>query len=438
MRIVMIGAGYVGLVSAACFAEFGIEVVCVDKDRHRIEALRAGRMPIFEPGLEDLVKRHVASGRLGFTFNLKSALQGAMAAFIAVGTPSRRGDGHADLSHVFAAAGEIATALSHPLLVVTKSTVPVGTGRRLAAFFAETRPDLKIEVAANPEFLREGAAIEDFMRPDRIVCGIDGSGAQALLEALYRPLAQAGTPLLFTGRETAELIKYAANSYLATKITFINEMADLCEATGADIEVVAKGMGLDGRIGGRFLKPGPGYGGSCFPKDVQALLHTAREQSVPLRIVEAVEAANAARKLKMVSRIVAACDGKVRGKRIGVLGVTFKSGTDDVRDSPSLVVLPALQELGAKLCVFDPAGMEEARKRLPGLTWAQNAYETAQDATALVILTEWEAFGSLDLDQLKTLMHTPVIIDLRNVLSPAAARARGFAYHSIGRPKARI
>jgi UDPglucose 6-dehydrogenase len=434
MRITMIGAGYVGLVSAACFAEFGIDVVCVDKDRTRVEELNAGRIPIFEPGLDALVQRHLESGRLIFASALEPGmLQGIDAVFVAVGTPSRRGDGHADLSHVFAAAEEIAANLTGPLLVVIKSTVPVGTGRRLAAYFADLRPDIAIETASNPEFLREGAALEDFMRPDRIICGVRSEWARRTLEALYRPLNLIETPMLFTDIETAELIKYAANSFLAAKITFINEMADLCEAVGADIHDVAKGIGLDGRIGRKFLHPGPGYGGSCFPKDVQALLHTAEDHAVPLKLVETVAEVNERRKRRMVDRVVKACDGDVRGKRIGVLGVTFKPNTDDVRDSPSLVILPALKHLGASLGIFDPQGMPEARRHLDGMTWCQDVYAAVQDADALLVLTEWNEFRGLDLAYVKTLMRKPVIVDLRNIFSPKQVLDLGYSYHPIGR-----
>jgi len=434
MRIAMIGTGYVGLVSGACFAEFGLDVVCVDKDEAKIERLNAGEVPIYEPGLEDLVARHGEAGRLSFTTDLVGAVQDVDAVFIAVGTPSRRGDGHADLTHVFAAAEEVARALIRPALIVTKSTVPVGTGRKLQKLFAEVRPDLAIEVASNPEFLREGSAIEDFLRPDRVVCGVESALARDLLNQAYRPLNLIETPILFTTLETAELIKYATNSFLATKITFINEMADLCEKVGADVQQVAKGMGLDGRIGRKFLHAGPGYGGSCFPKDTLALLRSGEQYNAPLRIVEAVVGVNEGRKRKMIRKITDAMGGQVGGRTIGILGVTFKPNTDDMRDSPSLVILPALAAEGAKLRAFDPEGMDEARTMLPEVQWCEGPYECAEAADALVVLTEWNVFRGLDLDRLRRLMRVPLLVDLRNIFDPTEVSRAGFAYHSIGRP----
>ncbi len=437
MRIAMIGTGYVGLVSGACFAEFGLEVVCVDKDRDKIARLEEGEIPIYEPGLDELVAKTTAAGRLSFTSELEAALPGADAVFIAVGTPTRRGDGHADLSYVFAAAEEIADKLSGPTVVVTKSTVPVGTTRRLGQLFRTRRPDLAIEVASNPEFLREGSAIGDFMRPDRVVCGVESERAREVLELAYRPLNLIETPILFTGLETAELIKYATNSFLAMKITFINEIADLCERVGADVQQVAKGIGLDGRIGRKFLHAGPGFGGSCFPKDTLALLRTAEQHDSPLRLVETVVQVNEARKRRMVRRILEACCGSVEGKTIAVLGVTFKPNTDDIRESPSLVILPALQAEGATVRAYDPKGMEEAAKLLPGVVWGEGPYEIAEGADAVVILTEWNEFRGLDLARLRELVRRPVIVDLRNIFDPERVARAGFSYYSIGRPAIR-
>ena len=434
MRIAMIGAGYVGLVSAACFAEFGVAVSAVDKDTAKIEGLQNGRIPIFEPGLDEVVARGTGSGLLTFTSDLKSALSGADAVFIAVGTPSRRGDGHADLTYLFAAAEEIAKALEHDTVVVTKSTVPVGTGRRLHKLFEALRPDLSIEVASNPEFLREGAAIEDFMRPDRVVVGVESAQARQVLERLYRPLNLIQTPILFTSLETAELIKYATNSFLATKVTFINEMADLCERLGADVQTLARGLGLDRRIGGKFLHPGPGYGGSCFPKDTTALLRTAEQVRVPLRIVESVVAVNDGRKRSMVHRVIEACGGSVRGLTLAVLGVTFKPNTDDIRESPSLVIVPALQAEGATLRAYDPAGMAVAERELPDVLWCDDPYTAMTGADAVVILTEWNVFRVLDLERVRSLLRRPVVVDLRNVYEPEEMLAAGFSYTSIGRP----
>ncbi len=433
MAIAMIGTGYVGLVSAACFAEFGVDVVAVDKDESKIEGLRHGKIPIYEPGLDDLVNRNAKAGRLTFTTDLASAVRAADAVFIAVGTPSRRGDGHADLTYLFAAAEEIALGLDRDSVVVTKSTVPVGTGRRLQTLFAKLRPDLKIEIASNPEFLREGSAIEDFMRPDRVVVGVEAPRARAVMERLYRPLNLIKTPILFTAIETAELIKYATNSFLATKVTFINEIADLCEKVGADVQTVAQGLGLDGRIGSKFLHPGPGFGGSCFPKDTMALLRIAEEANVPMRIVESVVAVNEGRKRNMVRKIVQACGGSVRGMTIAVLGVTFKPNTDDVRDSPALVIVPALQAEGATIQAFDPEGMAMADKELPGVAWCDDVYGALQNADAMVVLTEWNLFRGLDLGRVKALLRRPVVIDLRNIYAPAEMASLGFAYTSIGR-----
>ncbi len=433
MRIAMIGTGYVGLVSGACFSEFGVDVVCVDHDADKIARLKRGEIPIYEPGLDDLVAANQRAGRLSFTTETAAAVKGADAAFIAVGTPSRRGDGHADLSYVYAAAREIAEALDGYTVIVTKSTVPVGTGREVARIVREARPDADFDVASNPEFLREGSAIGDFMRPDRVVVGAESERARSVLAALYRPLFLIETPVLFTSLETAELIKYAGNSFLATKITFINEIADLCERVGADVHDVARGIGLDGRIGRKFLHPGPGFGGSCFPKDTLALVRTAQAYESPLRIVETVVAVNDARKRRMADKIIAACGGSVSGKAIGVLGVTFKPNTDDMRDAPSLVILPALQEAGARIRAFDPAGMGEARALLDGIAWCEDAYAVAEGADALVILTEWNAFRALDLERLGAAMRARVLVDLRNIYEPDEAAAAGFRYVCVGR-----
>jgi UDPglucose 6-dehydrogenase len=440
MRIAMIGTGYVGLVSGACFSEFGVSVTCVDKDAEKIARLQRGEVPIFEPGLDQLVAVNKAAGRLTFTTDLKAALDGAEAVFIAVGTPSRRGDGHADLSYVFAAAGEIAEALAERpgsrTVVITKSTVPVGTGRRLAQVLAQRLSASAFDVASNPEFLREGSAIQDFMRPDRVVIGTDSEHARAVLRALYRPLYLLETPVVFTTIETAELIKYAANAFLATKVTFINQMADLCEAVGADVQDVARGIGLDGRIGRKFLHAGPGFGGSCFPKDCSALVRTAEEAGRPLTMVERVIEINDGRKRGMADRIVAACDGSVTGKTIAVLGLTFKPNTDDMRDSPSLSILPPLIEAGATIRAFDPEGMAEAKKHLTGLDYCGDAYEAIEGADALVLLTEWNEFRALDLVRVRSLLRTPVVIDLRNIYQPEEMALSGFVYHSVGRSTA--
>jgi UDPglucose 6-dehydrogenase len=434
MRIAMIGTGYVGLVSGACFSEFGVEVICVDKDAAKIACLKRGDIPIFEPGLDQLVAKSVAAGRLSFTTDLMAAVPGADAIFIAVGTPSRRGDGHADLTYVYAAAEEIGRALNGYAVIVTKSTVPVGTGREVARRIRAVRPDAKFDVVSNPEFLREGSAIGDFMRPDRVVIGAETERAREVMRALYRPLYLIETPIVFTSLETSELIKYAANTFLAAKITFINEIADLCEKVGADVHDVARGIGLDGRIGRKFLHPGPGYGGSCFPKDTLALVKTARDAGAPLKIIETVVAVNDARKSHMADKIIAACGGSVAGKTIAVLGLTFKPNTDDMRDSPSLTILPALQKAGAKVRAFDPEGMKEARQLLPGVELCDDAYATMEGADALAIITEWNEFRSLDLARVKSLLKSPVVVDMRNVYVPSEMIAAGFHYASIGRP----
>src|SRR5208282_2917999 len=437
MRIAMIGTGYVGLVSGACFSEFGVSVSCVDQDAAKIACLQRGEMPIFEPGLAALVAANAAAGRLSFTTDLAAAVVGADAVFIAVGTPSRRGDGHADLSYVFAAAEAIGRALRGPAVVVTKSTVPVGTGYQVAEILCRTRRGGDVEVAANPEFLREGSAIADFMRPDRVVIGADSEPARAVLRQLYRPLYLIETPMLFTDIATAELIKYAANAFLATKITFINEIADLCERVGADVQDVARGIGLDGRIGRKFLHVGPGFGGSCFPKDCEALVRTAREAAAPLAIVETVVAVNQARKRQMADKIAAACGGDLAGKSLAVLGLTFKPNTDDMRDAPSLEILPRLAAVGARIRAFDPEGMDEAKKLMPELVYCQDAYQTMEGADALILLTEWNEFRGLDLGRARDLLASPLVIDLRNIYQPHEMAAAGLSYVSIGRPAQR-
>ena len=434
MKIAMIGTGYVGLVSGACFAEFGPHVTCVDVDAAKIARLLQGEMPIYEPGLDALVAKGIASGRLSFTTDLAHAVAEADAVFIAVGTPSRRGDGHADLRYVEAAAVDIAKALTGYTVVVTKSTVPVGTGRRVAEILREQNPQADFDVASNPEFLREGSAIGDFMRPDRVVIGAETDRAREVMQALYRPLYLMETPVVMTTLETAELTKYAANAFLATKITFINEMADLCEKVGANVQDVARGMGLDGRIGKKFLHAGPGYGGSCFPKDTIALVRTAQEYGSPARLVEAVVQVNDTRKGAMASRVIAACGGSVRGKTVGVLGVAFKPNTDDMREAPSLAIVPALQDAGAIVRAYDPAAMHEAAALLPGVHWCTDAYDAAQGADVLVIITEWNEFRALDLDRVGAAMRTRILVDLRNVYRAEDARAQGFHYASIGRP----
>ena len=434
MRIAMIGTGYVGLVSGACFSEFGVSVSCVDQDAAKIAGLQRGEMPIYEPGLAALVGANVAAGRLSFTTDLAAAVAGADAVFIAVGTPSRRGDGHADLSYVFAAAEAIGRALSGPAVVVTKSTVPVGTGYQVAEILRGVRPKGGVAVAANPEFLREGSAIADFMRPDRVVIGADSERARVVLRLLYRPLYLIETPMVFTDVATAELIKYAANAFLATKVTFINEIADLCETLGADVQDVARGIGLDGRIGRKFLHAGPGFGGSCFPKDCRALVRTAGDAGAGLAIVETVLRVNDARKRRMAEKIAAACGGSLAGKSLAVLGLTFKPNTDDMRDAPSLEILPRLIAEGARIRGFDPEGMDEAKKLMPELVYCRDAYQAMEGADALILLTEWNEFRALDLGRVKALLASPLVIDLRNIYQPQEMAAAGLSYLSIGRP----
>jgi UDPglucose 6-dehydrogenase len=433
MRITMIGSGYVGLVSGACFSDFGHDVICVDKDEKKIAALEAGRMPIFEPGLEQLVAANVAARRLSFTTDLASAVAGADAIFIAVGTPSRRGDGHADLSYVYAATEEIAAAVAGPTVVVTKSTVPVGTGDRVEEILRDARPDIDIAVVSNPEFLREGAAIGDFKRPDRIVIGTDDERAMQVMRDVYRPLYLGESPIVFTSRRSSELIKYAANAFLATKITFINEIADLCEAVGADVRDVSRGIGLDNRIGKKFLHAGPGYGGSCFPKDTLALLKTAEDYQSPVHIVEAVVKVNDSRKRAMGRKVIQALGEEARGKTVALLGLTFKPNTDDMRDAPSLAIALALADAGVTVRAYDPEGIEAARAMMPDLVYCGDAYEAATDADAVVIVTEWDIFRALDLKRLKQIMAAPVLVDLRNVYRRDAIEAAGFAYTAVGR-----
>jgi len=435
MRVAMIGTGYVGLVSGACFADFGHEVVCVDKDKEKIAALTRGEMPIYEPGLNDVVAINARAGRLKFTTELSGAVAEADAVFIAVGTPSRRGDGFADLSFVYDAAREIARSLDGFTVVITKSTVPVGTGDEVERIIRETRPEADFTVVSNPEFLREGAAIRDFKLPDRIVIGTADTRAREVMSELYRPLYLNRSPILFTGRRTAELIKYAANAFLATKITFINEIADLAEKVGADVQEVARGIGLDNRIGSKFLHAGPGYGGSCFPKDTVALIKTAQDHASPLRIVEAVAAVNDARKRAMARKVSAALNGDVRGKTVAVLGLTFKPNTDDMREAPSIPLITALQDMGAKVRAYDPVGMEQAKSVMGNVTFCDDAYSCAKGAAALVIVTEWEQFRALDFDRLKTVMAQPVLVDLRNVYRPDEMSRRGFVYEGIGRAR---
>ncbi len=434
MRIAMIGSGYVGLVSGACFAQFGHDVVCVDKDAGKIERLRNGEIPIFEPGLDKLVADNARGGRLSFSTQLGDAVGNADAVFIAVGTPTRRGDGHADLSYVYAAAAEIAQAIRGYTVVVTKSTVPVGTGREVTRIIRESRPAAEFDVASNPEFLREGAAIEDFMKPDRVVIGVESQRARDVMAAVYRPLNLIQTPMVFTNIETAEVTKYAGNAFLATKITFINEIADLCERVGADVHDVARGIGLDGRIGRKFLHPGPGFGGSCFPKDTLALAYTAREANAPQTIVEQVIQVNNSRKKKMAQKVIDFCGGSVAGLTIGVLGLTFKANTDDMRDAPSLDIVPALQAAGGKIVAFDPEGMIEAGRLMKDIDFAKTAYEAATEADVLVVITEWHEFRGLDPRRIKEVMRQPRIVDLRNIFDPEEMRAIGFTYESVGRP----
>ncbi|SNX68826.1 UDP-glucose dehydrogenase [Cereibacter ovatus] len=434
MKIAMIGTGYVGLVSGVCFSDFGHEVVCVDKDPAKIAKLNAGIVPIFEPGLDALMARNVAAGRLSFTLDLAQALAGAEAVFIAVGTPTRRGDGHADLTYVMAAAEEIAGALDHYAVVVTKSTVPIGTNRKVAEVIRATNPAADFDVASNPEFLREGAAIDDFMRPDRVVVGLETDRAKQVMAEIYRPLFLRDFPVVYTGLESAEMIKYAANAFLATKITFINEIAALCERVGADIKAVSKGMGLDGRIGNKFLHAGPGYGGSCFPKDTKALARMGQEHASPIQVVETVIKVNDDIKRRMIDKIEDLCGGTLRDRTIAVLGVTFKPNTDDMRDAPSLTIVPALVGAGAKVRVVDPEGRREGEHLLPGVDWLDDAYAAADGAHALVILTEWNEFRALDLPRLARIMAEPRLADLRNVYAPADAAKAGFvAYVGVGR-----
>ncbi len=432
MQVAMIGTGYVGLVSGACFADFGHSVICIDKDAAKIARLQSGGIPIFEPGLETLVSQNVKAGRLNFTTEAADAVRHADAVFIAVGTPSRRGDGHADLSYVYAAAEEVAGLIEGFTVIVTKSTVPVGTGDEIEKIIRAKRPDAQFAVVSNPEFLREGAAIEDFKRPDRLVIGLNDEHARTVMTELYRPLYLNETPILFTSRRTSELTKYAANAFLAMKITFINEMADLCEAVGADVQQVARGIGLDKRIGGKFLNAGPGYGGSCFPKDTLALVRTAVDAGSPIRLIETTVAVNDTRKKAMAAKITQA-SGDLAGKTVGILGLTFKPNTDDMRDAPALDIIPALQAMGAKVQAFDPEGAPEARQMLRDVDFKEDAYAAAAGADVLVIVTEWDQFRALDLDRVKLLMNAPVLVDLRNIYNPDDVRRRGFRYASIGR-----
>ena len=434
MRIAMVGTGYVGLVSGACFSDFGHDVICVDKDAGKIERLKSGQVPIFEPGLEALIAKNAAAGRLSFTTDLPAAVDGAEAVVIAVGTPTRRGDGHADLTYVMSAAAEIGRALTGYAAVVTKSTVPVGTNRKVAEALRAANPAAEFDVVSNPEFLREGAAIDDFMRPDRVVVGVETDRARKVMAELYRPLSLREFPMVFCGLESAELIKYAANAFLATKITFINEIASLCEKVGADVKTVARGIGMDGRIGDKFLHAGPGYGGSCFPKDTRALARIGQEHAAPMQIVETVIKVNDEVKRRMIDKIVDLCGGSLRDRTIAVLGVTFKPNTDDMRDAPSLTIIPALVGAGAKVRVSDPQGRHEGEALLPGVKWVENPYQAANDADLVVLLTEWNEFRGLDLAKLARKMATPQMADLRNVYDPAEVREAGFtAYVGVGR-----
>jgi UDPglucose 6-dehydrogenase len=435
MRVAMIGTGYVGLVSGACFADFGHDVTCVDKDAGKIAALLQGEVPIYEPGLTELVAANARAGRLTFTNDLAGAVKSADAVFIAVGTPSRRGDGHADLSFVHDAAREIASALDGFTVVITKSTVPVGTGDEVERLIREAKPKADFAVVSNPEFLREGAAIRDFKLPDRVVVGTDHARAREVMTELYRPLYLNRSPIMFTDRRTAELIKYAANAFLATKITFINEIADLAEKVGADVQEVARGIGLDNRIGSKFLHAGPGYGGSCFPKDTVALLKTGLDHDTPLRIVEAVVSVNDARKRAMARKVASALGGELRGKTVAVLGLTFKPNTDDMREAPSIPLITALQDMGAKVRAYDPTGMEQAKPLLANVAFCKDAYDCAQGASALVIVTEWEQFRALDFARLKKAMERPVLVDLRNIYRPEEVTRHGFSYEGVGRAK---
>ena len=433
MRVAMIGTGYVGLVSGACIADFGHQVTCIDKDGTKISALVAGEIPIYEPGLGDIVRSNVGHGRLSFSTALGEAVSAAEAVFIAVGTPSRRGDGHADLSYVYEATREIAAALKGFAVVITKSTVPIGTGDEIERIIREMRPEIDVAVASNPEFLREGAAIHDFKHPDRIIVGADDERASAVVADIYRPLYLNQAPILYTSRRTAELIKYAANAFLATKITFINEIADLCERVGADVQEVARGIGLDNRIGAKFLHAGPGFGGSCFPKDLRALIKTAQDQDVPMRILEAVETVNDTRKRAMARKVSSACAGALRGKTVAVLGLTFKPNTDDMREAPSIPLITALQDMGAKVRAYDPVGMEQAKQILTDVTYAQGPYDCVEGADAVAIVTEWEQFRALDLERMRDLMACPVVVDLRNIYRPEDMKKHGFAYTCVGR-----
>ena len=435
MRVAMIGAGYVGLVSGACFAEFGHDVTCVDKDARKIDALRRGEVPIYEPGLTELVARNVRAHRLSFTTSLAEGVEDAAAVFIAVGTPSRPADGLADLTYVYQAARELAGVMRGHAVIVTKSTVPVGTGDEIARIIADIQPDADLSVVSNPEFLREGAAIADFMAPDRIVIGTDDERAREVMYEIYRPLADKQTPMLFTRRRGAELIKYAANAFLATKITFINEIADLCEQADADVEEVAHGIGLDHRIGPKFLNAGPGYGGSCFPKDLLALLKAGLDFGVPIRSIETIISINDQRKRAMARRIIAACGGSIRGRPIAVLGLTFKADTDDMRESPAVAIVTALQDAGAKVRAYDPQGMEQARSVLNAVDYAVDPYTCAEGADALVVMTEWDMFRRLDLIRIRSLLKRPIVIDLRNVYRPEDMAKLGFTYISVGRPQ---
>ena len=433
MRIAVLGAGYVGLVSGACLADFGHHVTCVDKDSIKISTLKAGKVPIYEPGLDEIVLSNVQQGRLSFTVELAHALEESDAVFIAVGTPSRRGDGHADLSYVYAATREIALGLKRFTVVITKSTVPVGTGDEIERMIRELRPDIDVAVASNPEFLREGAAIHDFKHPDRIVIGTHDERAKAVLAEIYRPLHLNRAPIVYTGRRTAELIKYAANAFLATKVTFINEIADLCEKIGADVQEVARGIGLDNRIGPKFLHAGPGFGGSCFPKDLRALIKTAQDHDVPMRILEAVETVNDTRKRAVARKVSSVFAGVLRGKTVAVLGLTFKPNTDDLREAPSIALITALQDMGARVRAYDPVGMEQAKQILTDVTYCRGPYDCVEEADAVVIVTEWEQFRALDLERVRDLMACPVMVDLRNVYSPEDMKKYRFAYTSIGR-----
>ncbi|HSX55839.1 MAG TPA: UDP-glucose/GDP-mannose dehydrogenase family protein [Sphingomonas sp.] len=436
MRIAMIGTGYVGLVSGACFSDFGHDVVCVDKDARKIELLHQNVMPIYEPGLAELVASNVQAGRLSFTTDLAEGVKGADAVFIAVGTPSRRGDGHADLSYVFAAAEEIVAALEGPAVIVTKSTVPVGTGDEVERIVERIAPDKGIKVVSNPEFLREGAAIEDFKRPDRVVVGSEDEGASDVMRGIYRPLSlNQSAPVMFTGRRTAELIKYAANAFLAVKITFINEISDLCEQVGADVQEVSRGIGMDNRIGRKFLNAGPGYGGSCFPKDTLALLKTADDAETPLRIVEATVQVNDQRKRAMGRKVIKAMGGEVRGKTVAILGLTFKPNTDDMRDAPSIAIIQTLQDAGATVKAFDPEGVEQARLVIKDVEFSASPYAAAEGADALVIVTEWDEFRALDLNRMKSLLNEPLLIDLRNIYPAAEAERAGFRIVGVGKPR---